>query len=110
MQVEVGQLIERHLLTTIQGSQVHIPDAKARWVHLQFRRFAGCPICNLHLRTIARRHEEIAGAGIREVAHLGLPADFLIDSGGRVAAAKYGRHADDQWTVDELLALAGTSY
>jgi len=37
---------------------------------------------------------------------LGLPADFLIEPGGQVRAAKYGRHAYDQWSVDELLALA----
>jgi peroxiredoxin len=37
---------------------------------------------------------------------LGLPADFLVEPNGRVRAAKYGRHAYDQWSVDELLALA----
>lgn len=36
----------------------------------------------------------------------GLPADFLIDSGGSVVACKYGTHADDQWDADELLELA----
>jgi hypothetical protein len=35
-----------------------------------------------------------------------LPADFLIGSDGRVLAAKFGSHADDQWSVDELLDLA----
>jgi hypothetical protein len=143
-------------------------------VHLQFRRFAGCPICNLHLRSVIARHDEIAAAGIREVAvfhssetelrahhqavpfalvadpdkqlyrdfgvetgarslldprtwwpaihgiirkgrpwhldlhggPLGLPADFLIDTDGRVLARKYGTHAYDQWTVDEILVLA----
>ena len=33
----------------------------------------------------------------------GLPADFLIAPDGRITAIKYGRHAYDQWTVDELL-------
>jgi len=37
---------------------------------------------------------------------LGLPADFLIEPNGLVRAAKYGRHAYDQWSVDELLELA----
>jgi len=37
---------------------------------------------------------------------LGLPADFLISPDGRVAAVKYGRHAYDQWAVDDILALA----
>jgi len=38
--------------------------------------------------------------------HLGLPADFLIASDGCVVARKYGRHADDQWSVDEIVELA----
>jgi hypothetical protein len=134
------------------------------------RRFAGCPICNLHLRSVAHRIDELRSAGVREVAvlhstaetmrpsqadlpfdvvadpqralyrafgvsssirsvadprawpalargmiashpsngvtgeggHLGLPADFLIDRGGRVVAFKYGVHADDQWSVDKI--------
>jgi hypothetical protein len=37
---------------------------------------------------------------------LGVPADFLIDPTGRVLALRYGRHANDQWTADELIALA----
>src|SRR5690606_21914930 len=37
---------------------------------------------------------------------LGLPADFLIAPDGRVVAAKHGAHADDQWSVDELLSFA----
>jgi len=37
---------------------------------------------------------------------LGLPADFLIEPNGRVRAVKYGQHAYDQWSVDELLELA----
>jgi hypothetical protein len=36
---------------------------------------------------------------------LGLPGDFLIAPDGRVLACKYGEHADDQWSVDELLSL-----
>jgi hypothetical protein len=30
----------------------------------------------------------------------------LIAPDGRVVACKYGAHADDQWSVDDLLALA----
>jgi peroxiredoxin len=37
-------------------------------VHLQLRRFAGCPICNLHVREVARRYAEIENAGVTEVA------------------------------------------
>lgn len=174
--IEVGDVIATHQLTDIHGNPVRIPDPDGL-MHLQFRRFAGCPICNLHLKSIAGRHDEIVAAGVREVAvfhssaeamreyqaelpfttvadpdkelyrefgvesspkallspkawlagargmkgqsmrgaaglgegHTGLPADFLIGSDGRVLAAKYGRHADDQWSVDELLNLAGAA-
>lgn len=40
---------------------------------------------------------------------LGLPADFLIAPSGVILACKYGSHAYDQWSVDEILALARTS-
>ena len=172
-----NQVTERELVS-VTGNRIAVPDPN-RLVHLQFRRFAGCPICNLHLRSIVQRHDEITAAGIREVVflhssadelrkytaelpfatiadpekryyrefgvessprallhprtwgavirgtaltalgryrapaikqdggHLGLPADFLIDTEGRVLAAKYGEHAYDQWSVDELLELAG---
>jgi AhpC/TSA family len=165
-------------LVSVTGEPVHIPDPD-HLVHLQFRRFAGCPICNLHLQSIVRRHDDIVAAGVREVVffhspadelaehtadlpfptiadpdkqyyrqfgvesspravldprawativrgmvstgllrrfrqpalhqeggHLGLPADFLIDTNGRVIASKHGVHADDQWSVDEVLSHA----
>jgi len=177
-----GQTVTAREVTTIRSERVRLP-APEGLTHLQFRRFAACPICNVHLRSVARRHDEIVAAGIREfvVFHssieamlphqgmlpfaaladpdkqlyaefgvevsaranlhprawsaplrpqtwstvarglraggglgsqgesmLGLPADFLIGPDGRVLAAHYGRHANDQWSVDELLRIAGT--
>ncbi|WP_227997006.1 peroxiredoxin-like family protein [Nocardia australiensis] len=171
-------------LRTIAGADVQVPDPDCL-IHLQFRRFAGCPVCNLHLRSFATRHDEILAANIREVVvfhssaaelrkyegnlpfdliadptralyrefgvesapralldprawptivrgvasavsgvlrkqkpapparpdggRLGLPGDFLIAPDGRVPAHKLGRHADDQWSVGELLALASSA-
>lgn len=175
MQLQPGHTLNAPLaLRTLRDTVVAVPAAGARFTHLQFRRFAGCPICNLHLRQIARRHSDLLGAGIHEIAvfhsdantmrpfqadlpfdvvadptrelyrtfgvetslrsvadprawgallrgmtashpngamtgeggHLGLPADFLFDAEARVVACKYAVHADDQWSVDELLALA----
>lgn len=169
--------IDRTEFRSITGEPVPVPDPQ-RLVHLQFRRFAGCPICNLHLQSFVARHDELDRASVREVvffhspadelaAHtadlpfatvadpdkvvyrrfgveagaralldprswpailrggvlttvgrfrapalrqpggrLGLPADFLIAPDGTVLAAKYGRHADDQWSVDEVLSHA----
>src|SRR5436305_14298808 len=54
-------------LTATSGQRVTIPDPDGDHVHLQLRRFAGCPICNLPLRTIVTRHDEIRSHGIREV-------------------------------------------
>ena len=175
----VGDAFPTLELTATSGQLVTIPDPAGNFVHLQLRRFAGCPICNQHLRSIVTRHDEIRSHGIQEVVvfhstaaelakheaelpfpliadperelyqrlgverrpssllstralraaiagqaaalgnrstkrgalgpvkptggRLGLPADFLIAPDGRVAALKYGQHAYDQWTVDELL-------
>ena len=39
-------------------------------------------------------------------SYFGLPADFLIDKDGTVLACNYGKHADDHWSVDEVITLA----
>jgi peroxiredoxin len=51
----------------IHGAPVTVPDAEGRWTHLQFRRFAGCPVCNLHLQDFIKRDDELVRAGIHEV-------------------------------------------
>ncbi|TQS46237.1 AhpC/TSA family protein [Cryptosporangium phraense] len=43
----------------------------------QFRRFAGCPVCNLHLRTVVQRHGELVAGGVEEVVVFHSPADEL---------------------------------
>jgi peroxiredoxin len=65
-QLNIGDMVRRREHSNIHGKTVRIPDIE-RLVHLQFRRYAGCPACNVHLRSIARRHDEILAAGIREV-------------------------------------------
>ena len=62
-----GNSIDPFIVRTIHGKEVSIPDREGRWTHLQFRRFAGCPICNLHLQTFIRNHHDVEQAGIREV-------------------------------------------
>jgi peroxiredoxin len=173
MRLKSGDPFPELALENIHGRAVAIPDKTSLRVHLQFRRFAGCPICNLHLQTFVKRHEELAGAGVHEVVvfhspkesllpyqgsfpfdvigdpkktlyqrfgvetsvlailnpkvrstifkanaardkpkgsaeggPLGLPADFLVTSEGRLVASHYGTRASDQWSVDDLLGLA----
>ncbi|WP_322725977.1 peroxiredoxin-like family protein [Streptomyces spongiae] len=64
-------------LAAVSGDQVAVPDPD-RLIHLQFRRFAGCPVCNLHLRSVTRRHREIEAAGIREVVVFHSPTEELL--------------------------------
>jgi peroxiredoxin len=180
MKFAIGSTVPARQLAATSGAPVPVPDPDGL-VHLQFRRFAGCPVCNLHLRSFTRRHGDLLTAGVREVAvfhapatelrphvedlpfaviadpgkrlyaefgvesaqralldprawpaiakgvlaslwgivrhrrpapslrphggRFGLPADFLIASDGRILAAKYGEHADDHWSVDQLLDL-----
>lgn len=61
---------------TVDGGLVRVPDPD-RLVHLQFRRFAGCPVCNLHLRSVVARHDEIIASGVREVVFFHSPVDEL---------------------------------
>jgi hypothetical protein len=54
-QLKAGPAFPALRARTIHDRELAIPDP-GRWVHLQFRRFAGCPVCNLHLQAFARRH------------------------------------------------------
>jgi len=75
--IRVGTVIEPRELETITGERIVVPDRELL-THLQFRRFAGCPFCNLHLRSIEQRHDEIAAAGIREVVLFHSSAEALL--------------------------------
>ena len=68
MKLTPGDMIPPISVTTIHGVTLAIPDTNAPYVHLQFRRFAGCPVCNFHLPSLAKRAVEIRKAGVREVA------------------------------------------
>ena len=170
MKFKPGDMLPTTVMEAVTRQPITLPDTK-RLVHLQFRRFVDCPICNTHIAEFRKRAREIEAAGIKEVivfhsspkairsyqkdvpflmvgdpkkalykefgvetslgfmslkalgaamrgiAHghfglrlaggpLGLPADFLIATSGRINAVKYGTDAYDQWSVDELLALA----
>jgi len=173
VKVKAGDTVPTSQWANIHGTPVSLTGSKAKWVHLQFRRFAGCPICNLHIQEFVARNAELEAAGIHEVVvfhspvksllpyqgkfpfdviadpekvhyaefgvgtsvfaildprvwpsivkgmslkdkpvgdpengALGLPGDFLIAADGKVVASYYGRHAYDQWSVNDVLSLA----
>jgi peroxiredoxin len=49
------------------GGHLSLADLRGRTVLLKFYRFVECPICNLHLRELARRHDEVAATGLETV-------------------------------------------
>jgi peroxiredoxin len=63
----VGDVIKNRELETIQASHVAIPNPQLL-THLQFRRFAGCPMCNLHIHSFVERSAELVAHGIQEIA------------------------------------------
>ncbi|WP_369144410.1 peroxiredoxin-like family protein [Streptomyces sp. R44] len=74
--LEPGRTVPARTLAPVLGPSLSLPDPE-RPTHIQFRRFAGCPVCNLHLRSVVLRHDEIERAGIREVVLFHSPADEL---------------------------------
>jgi peroxiredoxin len=64
-QLSRGDRVAPRTIVSIDGRPLPIPGNGL--VHLQLRRYAGCPACNLHLRSIAARHQELVDAGITEV-------------------------------------------
>jgi len=64
--IQAETVLEPRSLLNIHGERISLPPARGL-IHLQFRRFAGCPVCDLHLRSIVRRQRELSAAGVREV-------------------------------------------
>lgn len=85
LRFDVGDVVRPLELTTIHGKPVGIPGE--RLLHLQFRRYAGCPACNVHLRSIARRHDELVAAGVSEVVVFHSSRETMLDFQGALPFA-----------------------
>jgi peroxiredoxin len=81
--LKVGDVVKPLELKTIHGKLIKIPDPNRR-IHLQFRRYAGCPVCNLHMRTIAKRHDEITSANVREIAVFHSKSETMLEFQGQL--------------------------
>ena len=62
---------------SVRGTQVSLYELRGRPTLLKFYRFAGCPICNLHLRELARRHGELEAAGLTTVIFFHSPEEIV---------------------------------
>lgn len=180
LQLKKGDIIPCEVFTDVNDVGINL-SASNNLIHLQFRRFSGCPICNLHLQAFVNGYRDISRLAVSEIVvfhspkqelkkyvndfpftlvadphkilykqfgveespksiidprawkailkgvmvslwdvvtkgkpmppgrpgggSFGLPADFLIEPGGKIIACKYGKHADDQWSLSELFSL-----
>ena len=66
MKFKPGDIVPATTLEAVTGEPIKLPDPN-RLVHLQFRRFVDCPICNTHIAELRGRAREIEAAGIKEV-------------------------------------------
>jgi len=66
MKFKPGDMLAPTMMKAVTGEAINLPDEK-RLVHLQFRRFVDCPICNTHIAEFRRRAREIEAVGIKEV-------------------------------------------
>ena len=66
MKFKPGDMLPTTVMEAVTGEDINLPDER-RLVHLQFRRFVDCPICNTHIAESRRRAREIEAAGIKEV-------------------------------------------
>lgn len=81
-----GQRIAPRELTTIRGTRIRIPHPE-HLVHLQFRRFAGCPVCSLHLHSFVERRKELERLPLEEVIVFHSTADALRPFAGELPFA-----------------------
>ncbi|HEY6527352.1 MAG TPA: peroxiredoxin-like family protein [Cellvibrionaceae bacterium] len=63
---KAGSFLPSIILDSVNEGKITIPSGQGI-THLQFRRFAGCPMCNLHLHQFKTRASELAAANIHEV-------------------------------------------
>jgi len=67
MKYKAEDVFPQLTVTTSKGTPLTIPVAGARYTHIQFRRFSGCPICNTHIAALRRGKPQLDALGIHEV-------------------------------------------
>jgi peroxiredoxin len=67
MSPAVGDIWGPSTWLTIAGTTVSLPDKDGATVNLQFSRWAGCPICNMHLASFRARAADLERASVKVV-------------------------------------------
>jgi len=92
--IKAGDFIVPRQLETISASFVDVPAAQ-QVTHIQFRRFASCPICNLHIRSFVDRHLDLVAAGVQEVVVFHSTQEEMMKIGSEVPFAMIADPAKD---------------
>ncbi len=91
MKYKAGDIFPPINVETSKGANLALPDPNARYTHVQFRRFSGCPMCNTHIASLRQGKDRLDAAGIHEVLffhssqqevasfHADLPFDAIGD-------------------------------
>jgi peroxiredoxin len=89
--LECGRPAPPFSTESVAGSAISVPDPLSGFIHLQFLRFVGCPVCNLLLQSYISRAGELRDGGIHEILvfhsdkrfieeyHDQLPFDVIAD-------------------------------
>lgn len=72
----IGERLEPFVLDTLAHGRLAVPGPG--WIHLQFRRFAGCPVCNLQVRLFTEAHAQLAAAGVTTVTFFHSPREAML--------------------------------
>ncbi|WP_437729858.1 peroxiredoxin-like family protein [Sorangium sp. So ce1335] len=70
-----GDRLAPFTLDTLSHGSLRVPSGGL--LHLQFRRFAGCPVCSLHLRSFARGRDQLEAAAVQTVAFFHSSAETM---------------------------------
>lgn len=65
------------------GDQVKLADYRGKKLWLAFFRYASCPLCNLRVRDIINRHEELSGKGMEVLAVFQSPPESIAKYVGK---------------------------
>jgi hypothetical protein len=65
--LKMGDKFPAMSLTTTKGKELSIPVSGAKFTHVQFQRFSGCPICDTTLLFSGRHHKSSWNMAFHEV-------------------------------------------
>jgi peroxiredoxin len=79
MRQHTGNIAPDFRAKTWEGIDVNLADYRGQKVWLAFFRYAACPLCNLQVRAIIRKHDELKAQGVQVLAVFQSPAESMAE-------------------------------